>query len=101
MKKSLGNKLDKAITKSYTELYQQMDWIRFNADQLAKGDYADEKAWEDIMQDITEAYDIAAFGCIAPLTFIGCLLLDIPLMYFYKLAVMFTIIYIIVDIFFE
>lgn len=44
---------------------------------------------------------IAAFGCIAPLTLIGCLLLDIPLMYFYKMAVMFTIIYIVVDIFFE
>ena len=57
MKKSLGNKLDKAITKSYTELYQQMDCIRFNADQLAKGDYADEQGWEDIMHDITEAYD--------------------------------------------
>ena len=56
MKKTFGTKLDRAIAKAYTNLYQQMDFIKFSAKQIANGEFSNEQEYEDLLNDITREY---------------------------------------------
>lgn len=56
MKKTFGTKLDRAIAKAYTDLYQQMDFIKFSAKQIANNEFSNEMEYEDLLNDITREF---------------------------------------------